>query len=203
MPTASLRIMGGRCGAHSRPRVSSPPPPHRCPCPAPPQRIRCRPPRRAGRCRLCRQSDVVAPQAMDDVMPCRAHQDIGSGRAHQRGPAPPAEHHRQDLLRPNVTGAFLGPQDPALVVPQRPPLGGGQCAGPALMAGLPGTRAWVRVGPPLLASVGSRMALSDSTAGTTSVAPGLKPTTPASPSTPKRLWLFATSVPRVGNLPPS
>ena len=71
-----------------------------------------------------------------------------------------------------------------------------QTGPPASMAGLPGTRAWVWVGPPLSASVGSRMSGSRTPAGgTTSVGPGLKPTTPALPSTPKRLWLSATTVP--------
>ena len=39
-------------------------------------------------------------------------------------------------------------------------VGGGQPVATASSAGLPGTKAWVRVGPPLLARVGLRMALS-------------------------------------------
>ena len=64
------------------------------------------------------------------------------------------------------------------------------------MAGLPGTRACVSVGPPLKAKTGLRILLSWTPAGgTISVVPGLKPTTPAVPFTPKRLWLSATTVP--------
>src|SRR5829696_3957549 len=63
----------------------------------------------------------------------------------------------------------------------------------ASTAGLPEGKVWVRVGPPLLASVVLRMALSDCV-GTISVGPGLNPSTPALPSWPNRLKLLAMTV---------
>ena len=56
------------------------------------------------------------------------------------------------------------------------------------MAGLPGTSAWVCVGPPLKASTGLRMLLSWTPAGgTISVGPGVKPYHPGVAVEPKRL----------------
>ena len=50
---------------------------------------------------------------------------------------------------------------------------------PASIAGLPATRAWVWVGPPLFFK-GPRICASE-TLGTMSVGPGVKPVTPALP----------------------
>ena len=63
---------------------------------------------------------------------------------------------------------------------------------PASIAGLPATRAWVSVGPPLLFK-GARICASD-TLGTMSVGPGVKPVTPALPFVPNKLKLFAVTM---------
>ena len=63
---------------------------------------------------------------------------------------------------------------------------------PASIAGLPATRAWVSVGPPLLFK-GARICTSD-TLGTMSVGPGVKPVTPALPLVPNKLKLFALTM---------
>ena len=63
---------------------------------------------------------------------------------------------------------------------------------PASMAGLPATRAWVWVGPPLFCR-GPRIFASE-TLGTMSVGPGVKPVTPALPLAPNKLKLFAVTI---------
>jgi hypothetical protein len=80
-----------------------------------------------------------------------------------------------------VQVAVLGSRDAALI-----PVVTQEAAGTASMAGLPVTRVWVLVGPPLSASAASRTP-ARGTAGTMSVTPGSKPPMPASPSWPKRL----------------
>ena len=77
----------------------------------------------------------------------------------------------------------VGKSTPAL---SRHPLGL-----PASIAGLPATRAWVSVGPPLFFK-GARICASD-TLGTMSVGPGVKPVTPALPLVPNKLKLFAVT----------
>jgi hypothetical protein len=76
-----------------------------------------------------------------------------------------------NLKSADVTGRVLGPEDATLV--------GGQVSPAASMAGLPGTRAWVWVGPPLAAR-GARMSLSavgwvPSAVAVMSVPVGVKP----------------------------
>lgn len=80
-----------------------------------------------------------------------------------------------------------------LETPRWSVVGGGQSVSTASTAGLPINSACVGVEPPLSASVGFRMAFRG-TSGTMSVAPGLKPETPASPSCPNRLKLSAWTV---------
>src|SRR5580765_467865 len=73
-------------------------------------------------------------------------------------------------------------------------LEGQSLLGAASTAGLPGTSAWVKVDPPLLARIGLRMA-SIGLADTMSALPGLKPRMPEAPSCPNRLKLSTTTVP--------
>ena len=72
---------------------------------------------------------VVPAPPMDDVIPRGADQDVSLGRAHQRGPAPVAEHHRQELHRANVAAPFLGSQDAALILAEWLALGVAAVAG--------------------------------------------------------------------------
>ena len=114
--------------------------------------------------------------------PPRSNSEIG-------GETPEEHQLALGLERADVAGRTLGSGHAALIG-----VGWRAVTAPtASMAGLPGTRAWVRVGPPLLASVVLRMAPRPSL-GTRSVGPGEKPTTPALPLWPKRLKSLAWTV---------